>query len=116
MFGKLKLEVNEFIRRFLLHLLPKGFFKVRYYGIFANAHRKANIEKANKFLLEESQEQKQETIEDGRQVWEKRDTVWTEIMQDIKTHAQHNCPVCKKGRMRFVGMVAEPTVVTVALE
>ena len=110
-FRKIKLEINEFIRRFLLHLLPKGFFKVRYYGIFANVHRKANIEKANKFLSEESWEQQQERMEDGKQIWEKQDTVWTEIMQEIKTHTQINCPICKKGRMQFAGIVYEPTII-----
>lgn len=104
-FRKMKLDVNEFIRRFLLHLLPKGFFKVRYYGIFSNVHRKANIEKAKAFLLEERKEQDQEIIEDGRQLWEKRDTVWAEIMKSIQMHTQNNCPVCKKGRMRFAGVV-----------
>jgi hypothetical protein len=29
----LKLETNEFIRRFLLHVLPSGYMKIRYYGI-----------------------------------------------------------------------------------
>lgn len=110
-FRKIKLDINEFIRRFLLHLLPKGFFKVRYYGIFANVHRKANIEKANKFLSEESWEQQQERMEDGKQVWEKQDTVWAEIMQDIKMHTQINCPICKKGQMQFAGIVYEPAII-----
>ena len=110
-FRKIKLEINEFIRRFLLHLLPKGFFKVRYYGIFANVHRKANIEKANKFLSEESWDQQQERMEDGKQIWEKQDTVWEEIMQDIKMHVQVNCPVCKKGRMQFAGIVYESAII-----
>ncbi len=110
-FRKIKLDINEFIRRFLLHLLPKGFFKVRYYGIFANVHRKANIEKANKFLSEESWEQQQERMEDGQQIWEKQDTVWAEIMQNIKKHTQINCPICKKGRMQFAGIVYEPTII-----
>ena len=62
-FRKMKLSVDEFIRRFLLHVLPQGFFKVRYYGIFANTCRKANIEKAKGFLSEEKEEQRQEDIE-----------------------------------------------------
>ncbi len=96
-FRKIKLERNEFIRRFLLHLLPKGFFKVRYYGIFANVHRQANIAKAH--LMQEQQQEKTEAIEDGRQTWEKQDTVWKQIMQQINTAIKCNCPVCKKGRM-----------------
>ena len=115
-FRKLKLDINEFIRRFLLHLLPKGFFKVRYYGIFANMHRKANIVKAKACLLEEKQEQKLEAIEDGRQTWEKHDTVWGEIIQQIKTAVNRNCPVCKKGRMRFSGMLIPQAGMPVPLE
>jgi hypothetical protein len=33
----------EFIRRFLLHVLPKGFHRIRHYGLLASANRKANI-------------------------------------------------------------------------
>ena len=42
-FRQMKLDIDEFIRRFLLHVLPKGFFKVRYYGIFSSRYRKQNI-------------------------------------------------------------------------
>ena len=34
---------DEFIRRFLLHVLPKGFHRIRHYGLLASAGRKANI-------------------------------------------------------------------------
>jgi len=37
------LAADEFIRRFLLHILPKGFHRIRYYGLFANTGRAANI-------------------------------------------------------------------------
>ncbi len=115
-FRRIKLTINEFIRRFLLHLLPKGFFKVRYYGIFANVHRKINIAKAKEYLLQEQQDQKLEAIEDGMQTWEKHDTVWAEIMQQVKTAISCNCPVCKKGRMHFLGTVMVHRVVPVPLE
>ncbi len=104
-FRRTHLEVNEFIRRFLLHVLPKGFFKVRYYGIFANVHRKANIAIAKACLSEEQKELKLEAMEDGRQIWERHDTVWNEIMQQINSAIRNNCPVCKKGRMCFSGMM-----------
>jgi Putative transposase/Transposase zinc-binding domain len=115
-FRKIKLTINEFIRRFLLHLLPKNFFKVRYYGIFASIHRKVNITKAKAFLIQEQQNQTQEDIEDGSRVWEKQDTIWTEIMHKIKTSSTNNCPVCKKGHMRFFGVFVERKVIPVALE
>ena len=33
------LGANEFIRRFLMHVLPNGFQRIRYYGFMANCHR-----------------------------------------------------------------------------
>jgi hypothetical protein len=33
------LDVGEFMRRFLLHVLPAGFHRIRHYGLFANGHR-----------------------------------------------------------------------------
>ena len=104
-FRKMKLKINEFLRRFLLHVLPDRFLRVRYYGIFTNTSRKENIKKAKGLLAEENAVQKQEDIEDGKQTWEKRDTIWTEIMEKIKKHPKLNCPVCKKGRMRFDSIV-----------
>ena len=70
-FRRIHLDENEFIRRFLMHVLPKGFFKVSYYGICANVNRKANIAIAITFLWEEQQEEKREAIEDGRRRWGK---------------------------------------------
>ena len=39
------LAAHEFIRRFLMHVLPKGFHRIRHYGLFANGNRAANIAK-----------------------------------------------------------------------
>jgi hypothetical protein len=35
----MRIEIAEFIRRFLLHILPSGFHRIRHYGLFANGHR-----------------------------------------------------------------------------
>jgi hypothetical protein len=106
-FREMKLDIDEFIRRFLLHVLPKGFFKVRYYGIFSSRYRKQNIETAKRLLTEEAETNKEEALEDGARVWEKQDTVWGEIVELIKTCRRPNCPACKKGRLRFAGIVRE---------
>jgi hypothetical protein len=37
------LAVNEFIRRFLLHVLPDGFRRIRHFGFLANGHRRAKL-------------------------------------------------------------------------
>jgi Putative transposase len=44
------LDVEEFIRRFLIHVLPDGFHRIRHYGLFANANRAANIALARRIL------------------------------------------------------------------
>lgn len=103
-FHKMRLEIDEFLRRFLLHVLPRGFFKVRYYGIFSSRYRKNNISTAKKLLKEQQDLQHQEAIEDGRLVFDKQDTVWNEILQKIQGYQKPNCPQCKKGHLRFAGI------------
>ena len=44
------LEAVEFLRRFLMHVLPSGFHRIRYYGLLANRHRAANLERC-RYLL-----------------------------------------------------------------
>jgi hypothetical protein len=44
------LTPHEFIRRFLIHVLPRGFHRIRHYGLFANGNRAANIAKARALL------------------------------------------------------------------
>jgi len=44
------LEAAEFIRRFLLHVLPSGFHRIRHYGLFAGTARARNIERARQAL------------------------------------------------------------------
>ncbi len=44
------LPIPEFIRRFLLHVLPSGFHRIRHYGLFANAGRAENLARARELL------------------------------------------------------------------
>ncbi|HMA06393.1 MAG TPA: IS91 family transposase [Ramlibacter sp.] len=44
------LEADEFMRRFLTHVLPRGFHRIRYYGLFANSGRRENIERVRRLL------------------------------------------------------------------
>ena len=45
------LSTDEFMRRFLLHVLPSGFHRIRHYGLLANSGRKDNLEIARTLLL-----------------------------------------------------------------
>jgi hypothetical protein len=44
------LATHEFIRRFLIHVLPRGFRRIRHYGLLANGNRAANIARARELL------------------------------------------------------------------
>ena len=44
------LPAHEFIRRFLIHVLPKGFHRIRHYGLFANGQRAENLDRARTLL------------------------------------------------------------------
>jgi len=44
------LSTDEFIRRFLLHVLPQGFHRIRHYGLFANPVRAQNLKRARELI------------------------------------------------------------------
>lgn len=46
----MKLDGSEFIRRFLTHVLPSGYVRIRHYGFLSNRNRNANIEKCRELL------------------------------------------------------------------
>jgi hypothetical protein len=91
--GKLEessLDVFEFIRRFLLHVLPKGYFKIRYFGILASRNRR-KLQTAQEILgsCEEVQDSKDE---ESKKIFEEWFFELTGIEPGI-------CPYCKKGRL-----------------
>ncbi|WP_420010831.1 IS91 family transposase [Tateyamaria sp.] len=53
----MRLATPEFIRRFLTHVLPDGFHRIRHYGLLASAQRKANIAKARALIGASAPEQ-----------------------------------------------------------
>ena len=57
------LATDEFIRRFLMHVLPKGLHRIRHYGLFANGNRAAYIARARELLGVPSRSKPAETSE-----------------------------------------------------
>jgi hypothetical protein len=58
----------EFIRRFLIHVLPRGFHRIRHYGLLANGSRAANIALARQLLaVQQPQEQDADDQQAGQQ-------------------------------------------------
>jgi Putative transposase len=46
----MRVDVGEFMRRFLLHILPNGFHRIRHYGLLANGHRARKVALCRKLL------------------------------------------------------------------
>ena len=80
-------DAVEFIRRFLLHVLPKGLMRIRYFGFLVNRNKRESLAKCRKLLDAE------EPI-----VFENR-TV-REIMLDRTGRDIEKCPFCKTGNMK----------------
>jgi len=85
----IKLDVEEFMRRFLLHILPKGFVRIRFYGFLCNRKKKENIKHIRKLLGEK---------ENGQD--KKRDKENTQMLLFRLTGIDISmCPACKKGHL-----------------
>jgi Putative transposase len=61
---------DEFIRRFLMHVLPAGFHRIRYYGLLASGKRAENIARARELrTLPKSAEPQREEARKKRRTW-----------------------------------------------
>jgi Putative transposase/Transposase zinc-binding domain len=86
------LNAHEFIRRFLLHVLPDRFVKIRHYGLLANRKRKDNIALCRKYLGSYKTETKDKDLP----------LTWQKHLLKVSGVDLTKCPVCKKGTMVMV--------------
>lgn len=86
----LTLKGREFIRRFLMHILPKGFVKIRYYGILANRNKKTKLVRCQKLTRSPSYKPQFEGLK----------TV--DILCLLTGRDVTLCPACKDGKLKLV--------------
>ena len=79
----------EFIRRFLLHSLPKGFVRIRHYGFLANRNRRANLNTIRRLLKLPAQLTKMQTSLE-------------QMMRQLTGADITRCPCCNKGKMQLL--------------
>ena len=94
------LSADEFIRRFLLHVLPDGFHRIRYYGFLGNRYRQEKLERCRQLLGMASADQTTPAIEPAKD--------YRERYQQLTGISLRLCPVCRQGRMIRIEL---PTVV-----
>ncbi len=83
------LQAEEFIRRFLLHVLPEGFQRIRYYGFLANRYRERKLRLCRDLLeMPASQPAASEASTDYRNRYE-----------ELTGFSLWKCPVCHQGRL-----------------
>jgi len=89
------LTAEEFIRRFLLHVLPEGFQRIRYYGFLANRYREQKLTRCRELLgMPSSSPSAVEQSDDYRDHYE------AVVGSSLKV-----CPVCGHGHMVFVEVI-----------
>jgi len=99
---RMTLDAVHFLRRFLLHILPKGFVRVRTYGFFANRHRAAKLAQCRWAIAQDAT----------------TTATADETCDDIGSAAADGqlarCPECQSGRMTCVALLS-PTELALRL-
>jgi Putative transposase len=86
------LAADEFIRRFLLHVLPEGFQRIRYYGFLANRYREQKLARCRQLLA-----MPKPVPPDDHAARDYRDQY-----QELTGASLTECPACQRGRMVIV--------------
>jgi hypothetical protein len=89
---------EEFIRRFLLHVLPKGFVKIRHYGLMAPANVNTKLERARALLLSETEDPTRDDVT-GQPQPENEPPDWQTQYQELTGEDLTRCPICHQGTM-----------------
>lgn len=84
------LDAEEFIRRFLLHVLPEGFQRIRYYGFLANRHRQEKLALCRRLLG---------MLPSGISAQPKD---YRQRYEELTGRSLLLCPQCRRGQMLMV--------------
>ena len=88
------IDVFEFIRRFLLHILPKGYFKIRYYGLLASRNHRTDLELCKRLLKVAVK-----IAEHAQKL------SWQDLMLELFDIDVRRCPACGNGRLVLRQMI-----------
>ncbi len=84
----IKLDAVEFIRRFLMHILPHRYCKIRYTGLLANRYKRENIELCRQILLSYGKK-----LNEDFEINHK-DKDWKQLVKELFDYDPEICPKC----------------------
>jgi hypothetical protein len=100
----MSVSADEFIRRFLLHVLPEGFHRIRYYGLLGSRHRAQKLARCRELLGMPSPEPS-----DGQSERDYRDHY-----EQLTGVSLKQCPACHQGQMTIIetfdGITTRPPI------
>jgi len=88
----MELDIDEFLRRFLLHIVPDGFVRIRHFGLLANRRRAAALAQCRVLLTQPPPVERPESVRD--------------LMLRLTGVDIERCPVCQQGRLQQVERLA----------
>jgi len=97
------LAADEFIRRFLLHVLPEGFHRIRYYGFFGARYRKEKLEQCRQLLGMVPREPESKMAE----------LDYRDRYQALTGSSLWECPACHRGRMIVIREIPPRSIPTI---
>ena len=89
----MRLQADEFVRRFLLHVLPSGFQRIRHFGLLANRTREVKLQQCRQLLNSPAP-----AVAPADEPEDYRDRY-----QRLTGVSLWDCPLCKHGRMICIG-------------
>ena len=87
------LDAVDFLSRFLTHVLPKGFMRIRHFGFLANAVRKDALARCREHLRAETEPGDAVASED------RKDETWQQLLERLTGIDVTLCPVCNTGHL-----------------
>jgi Putative transposase len=91
------LDAGEFIRRFLVHVLPEGFQRIRYYGFLGNRYRKQKLARCRELLgMQQS----------DTPVKPKEERDYRDKVEELTGVSLRECPFCRQGQMVCIEVLA----------
>lgn len=93
----LKLAPEELIRRFLLHVLPRGLMRIRHYGFLANCCRKVKLSQIHSAFRAENK------LTDRKKLEKQSSTA-----VPARTFDGYSCPKCRTGKLRVIAEILRP--------